>query len=248
MPRRLQPHAVLGNPFVDQLRPSAGDGEFALVHPSGDRLVVLLRHQQRQREPAQHPFGGPSPFAMLVVHVEEFTGVGQLFRRQPERRAQLRTHRDLLMRQVVGALLQARDLLDDGVALTPALPLPADRVDGDGVEVLLLGGQSGPFGGGQPRQRDERFPVRHRFQPGIADGLVEQRPGLTTRVGLRSGLGGEPLQLADPIPARFRALLDQGFALVAELSLLGFGGIALLPQGRAVRLEPGDLGAQELGA
>ena len=60
-PRGLEPHALSGNPLVDQLgsdrlATTTMEGEPSAVNPSGDGVVVLLRHQQREGEPTQYAF------------------------------------------------------------------------------------------------------------------------------------------------------------------------------------------------
>ena len=215
----MEANPLPGNPFVDQLcsdrlATAAAEGEPSAVHPSGDGVVVLLRHQEREGEPAQHSFCGAPPVGVLVADVEEFTGIGKVLSRQPEGRAQLRTHLDLLHWQVVGAVLQAGEFRSDVLALSLKLFLVPDRIDDCGVKGSLVGAQPRAFGGGQSGQVREVPAAGDRFQPRIGDGGVEQRPGTTTLFGLGSRLAGQSLQLADAVSALVRTLLDEGFAFM----------------------------------
>ena len=103
----------LGHPQVHQART-----EPVLVDPRRRRRVVFLRHEQRQREPAQHALGGAPPLGVVVAHVEQLARERQRVGGEAERGAQLAAHSVQVAPDVAAAVLQPVDLVLRGLART----------------------------------------------------------------------------------------------------------------------------------
>ena len=78
---------------------------------------------------------------LLLEHVEQFPGVGQVVFGEAEIGAQLSAQLELLGRQVAGAPLQVVELGTHRGGLCGDLPISADRVGDGRIELTLLGRQ-----------------------------------------------------------------------------------------------------------
>ena len=128
------------DPVVDEPRTQVRG-----VDPLRDRGGVLVRHQQRRAEAAQHALDGAFPRALVGVHLHQLAGEGQLVLFDAHGRAQARPNAEELRGDVGLSLLERVDLHRERLLLI------AQRAEADGgLDGLLLErGQAGL--GGRPQ-------------------------------------------------------------------------------------------------
>ena len=63
----------VAHPEVDEPPP-----QVVAVDPGGGLGVALRRHEDGQREPSQHPFGGAAPARLLVPHLDQLADERQV--------------------------------------------------------------------------------------------------------------------------------------------------------------------------
>jgi hypothetical protein len=125
----------MGHPLVDEPHALPGAvvahvGQASFVRPSRDGRVVLLRHEQGEREAAQDTLRRAAPPVEPVGYVDQLTGEGQRVRLQAQVAAQLRPDVQVAERQVVAPAGEALQLgADPGATLLQVVALTGERRD-----------------------------------------------------------------------------------------------------------------------
>ena len=181
-------------------------GQSAALTQRGDSLVVLLRHQQGERESAQHPFGRAPPLAVLLADVEQLAGVRQVvWRRGRGRRRAARAPRPVRRAGCWCAAPGLSSSAGDTVASSFVVLLAGDRLGASGVEAPLRLGQARSFARRQPcaSAAKSSAPVT-ASRPAAARAASNKVRAWLRLSDLSTCLAGKAFQLADSVPAGLR--------------------------------------------
>ena len=175
--------------------------EVGAIDPGGYAGIVVIGHQQGETEIAQQPLDGPFPLPLLLAHLQQFPGEGQLLFWEVEGTAEGAAQTDLLLVDIAAPRLQARDF---GLQLFMFMASLGEEDPGF-VEIVLDPrlplGRLLPKGIALPPAGDEHFlgigrmQLEGAHQFSVASGLALAAPQF---LFLLADLLGDAL---DPVPA-----------------------------------------------